>query len=617
MKVKKIKQKFEQKIDQIVLIVLVFMMVLMTGSIWNESAIRDEMPHIVAGYSYLTRFDYRINPEHPPLVKQLCALPLLLMEVNFPDHLPAWRENVNDQWELGDRFLYKSGNNADRMLFWGRIPVIILTILAAWVIYIWTSQLFGDKRAGLISFLLFILSPNIIAHGRYITTDMGVAAFSIFALYSWYRFLKKPSWKIFLIAAGLQAAMHLAKFSSPLFMPILLLMSGGAILFEQKQWDYRKRIKVFLGGFVLAAIIAYLLVGVWYQIFTFKMPLETQQQLIQASIEDSHFNNAGLATKLTNLSEITILRPYVQYLLGFFMVAAHASYGHTTYFLGEVGQNWWHYYYIAYLLKEPIASQLFFAVTIFTCLGLFGKWLFVKQSKGKKLWDFLRKYYVLIGFFCLILGFLYMGMRAKLQLGIRYIVPIFAYFYIILGGVSVVGVKTLLGEKLKNKKLKNGLVIFYIILGVWLFLTNLFVYPHYLAFFNQYIGGSENGWKYMVDSNLDWGQDLIRLKKYIKKNKIHDIKIDYFGGGNLDYYIGQDNYTLWGYDKGPTTGWLAISVNAIQWNSANKDEKLSYHWLTDKYKPVARIGNSIFVYYIEPTEQERLERIMERSQENI
>ena len=76
---------------------------------------------------------------------------------------------------------------------------------------------------------------------------------------------------------------------------------------------------------------------------------------------------------------------------------------------------------------------------------------------------------------------------------------------------------------------------------------------------------------------------------------MQDIKIDYFGGGDLDYYFGQGNYELWGFDREPTTGWLAISVNAIQWNSANDEEKQSYHWLTDKYEPVEKIGYSIFV----------------------
>ncbi|MBD3244522.1 MAG: phospholipid carrier-dependent glycosyltransferase [Candidatus Moranbacteria bacterium] len=598
---KKINKTIHKHANKIAFFFLGFMFLVMVGSMYNDTAIRDEMPHIVAGYSYLTQFDYRLNPEHPPLVKQLSAFPLLFMDINFPDQDPAWKNEVNDQWELGNTFLYKSGNDADKMIFWGRIPIVILTLLAAWIIFLWTARIFSSKIAGLLSMALFVFSPNIIAHGRFITTDMGVAAFSVFALYSWWSFLKNPNKKNFIIAALLQAALHLAKFSSPLFMPVLLLMTIFSIIFDKKDWNLKKRIKIFLGGFVFATLIAGLIIGAWYQIFMFKMPLEVQQDLIQASIADDHFNNAGLATKLTELSRISFLRPFVQYMLGFFMVAAHASYGHTTYFLGEVGQNWPHYYFVAYLLKEPIASQIILYLAIILSIASIVKFLKLNKNNSKRkglILEFLKKYNILVAFACLIGGFFFIGMRAKLQLGIRYIVPIFPYLYILISAITVLGVKYLFKEQLKQKTKKFFIVAFFVFLFFWLFVINILTFPAYLAYFNEYIGGSAQGWRYMIDSNLDWGQDLKRLKFFMKENNIKSIKVDYFGGGDLDYYLGKDNYTLWGYDKGPTKGWIAISVNAIQWNSANKGDKMSYHWLTDNYEPVKKIGNSIFVYHI-------------------
>ena len=589
-------ERIKKYADQIATALLGLMFLLAIGSMWNDSAIRDEMPHIVAGYSYLTMHDYRINPEHPPLIKQLCAAPLLFLDVNFPVHYKAWKDNVNDQWDLGDTFLYKSGNDADKMLFWGRIPVVILMILTGLVIYRWSSELFANKLAGLISLILFALSPNIIAHGRFITTDMGITAFSVFALYSWWKFLKKPTGKNFAVASILQALMHLAKFSSPIFLPIIGLMSLVALFSYKPEWTFWKRLRIFVGGTVLATIIAFAIVGVWYQFTMYKMPLDVQQRLIAESISDDRFRNLGLATKLTAMSNTPFLRPYTQYLLGFFMVAAHATYGHSTYFMGEVGQNWPEYYFIAYLLKEPIASQLFLLLSVISA-AIFAFLFFRSGEKKQNLARWFKNYGVVIPFIIIISIVMYMGMTAKLQLGIRYVIAIFPYLYIMIGGlIAFLWKKT---QSAQNKAWYNGFSLIVYLLAGWLLLANLLSYPHYLAYFNEYIGGGKNGWKYLIDSNLDWGQDLRRLKTYIDKNNITDIKVDYFGGGNLDYYLGSGNYSLWGFDRGPTTGWLAVSADAIQWNSANSGERMSYHWLTDNYEPVVKIGNSIFVYHIE------------------
>lgn len=589
-------ERVKKYADHIAAGLLGLMFLLAIGSMWNDSAIRDEMPHIVAGYSYLTMHDYRINPEHPPLIKQLCATPLLFLDVNFPVYYKAWKDNVNDQWDLGDTFLYKSGNDADKMLFWGRIPVVILMILTGLVIYRWSGELFSSKIAGLISLILFALSPNIIAHGRFITTDMGITAFSVFALYSWWKFLKKPTWKTFGIASILQALMHLAKFSSPIFLPIIGIMSLVALFSAKPEWTFWKRLRIFVGGTVLATIIAFAIVGTWYQFTMYKMPLDVQQRLIAESISDDRFRNLGLATKLTAMSNTPILRPYAQYLLGFFMVAAHATYGHSTYFMGEVGQNWPEYYFIAYLLKEPIASQLFLLLSIIGA-GVFTFLFFRNGEKKQYIARWFKSYGVIIPFLIIISIVMYMGMTAKLQLGIRYVIAIFPYLYIIIGGlIAFLWKKT---QASQNKIWYNGFSLLVYLLAGWLLLANLLSYPHYLSYFNEYIGGGKNGWKYLIDSNLDWGQDLRRLKTYIDKNNITDIKVDYFGGGNLDYYLGSGNYSTWGFDRGPTTGWLAVSADAIQWNSANSGERMSYHWLTDNYEPVAKIGNSIFVYHIE------------------
>jgi len=107
----------------------------MLHSSFQESATMDELAHIPAGYSYLKFRDNRLNPEHPPLLKDLSAIPLLFLNLKFPTDSPYWQEGVNSQWDMGRVFLYESGNNADQIIQWARIFPILLTLLTTVLVY--------------------------------------------------------------------------------------------------------------------------------------------------------------------------------------------------------------------------------------------------------------------------------------------------------------------------------------------------------------------------------------------------------------------------------------------------------------------------------------------------
>ncbi|MBI1838699.1 MAG: hypothetical protein HYR95_00105, partial [Candidatus Colwellbacteria bacterium] len=135
----------------------------------KESAIMDELAHIPAGYSYVKYLDYRLNPEHPPLIKMLAGLPLLYLNPTFPLESSAWKTDVNGQWEAGTKFLYESGNNADTIIRWARLGPMLVTLVLIFFIYLWSKELMGSWWA-LLPAGLFALSPTVLAHGHYVTT---------------------------------------------------------------------------------------------------------------------------------------------------------------------------------------------------------------------------------------------------------------------------------------------------------------------------------------------------------------------------------------------------------------------------------------------------------------
>src|SRR5579864_1946616 len=95
----------------------------------TDSAIMDELAHIPSGYGYVHNLDYRLNPEHPPLIKALAMLPVLFLQPNFPTQSDAWRNQVNAQWDMGAQFLYESGNDANEIVQTARIFPMLLTLL--------------------------------------------------------------------------------------------------------------------------------------------------------------------------------------------------------------------------------------------------------------------------------------------------------------------------------------------------------------------------------------------------------------------------------------------------------------------------------------------------------
>ena len=141
------------------------MLALMLGSSWNDSATFDEVAHIPSGYTALKYQDSRLNPEHPPLIKDLAALPLLFMNLNFDLRPDFWQNsNVNDrQWQAGHALLYEFGNNPDRILFAARFPIMFLAVLLGWLLYRWIRNIYGF-RVGLLTLFFYATSPTILAH---------------------------------------------------------------------------------------------------------------------------------------------------------------------------------------------------------------------------------------------------------------------------------------------------------------------------------------------------------------------------------------------------------------------------------------------------------------------
>ncbi len=339
----------------IALVMLGFMFVLMFFSAWDDSAIMDELAHIPAGYSYLTQQDYRLNPEHPPLIKDLAAFPLLYLGLNFPTDIKAWKDDINGQWDIGRIFLYESGNDADKILHFSRFPIMLLAIFFGWMIFRWVRRIYGDK-VGLLTLFFFVLSPTFLAHSRYVTTDLAAAFGFFIGITAFINFLyrqKTPAAKKSLIVCGIVFGIaEMLKFSLVLLAPLYIIF--GLLWVVLENWQERKKIfkesLKMLGKIAAIGAIGVVLIAIVYQFHIWNYP--AQRQAADTSFILTSFNFRPLANLIVWMSDKPVLAGLGQYFLGVLMVLQRGTGGNTAYFLGEVSAVGWKYYFpVLYLFK--------------------------------------------------------------------------------------------------------------------------------------------------------------------------------------------------------------------------------------------------------------------------
>jgi 4-amino-4-deoxy-L-arabinose transferase-like glycosyltransferase len=203
----------------------ILLLVFCALSLWsmhNESLTGDEVTHLPAGYSYLATGRFELNPQHPPLVKMVAAAPLLGFGLWPVEAFPEWASRA--EWGFGRQFLFQNRVGPERLVFWGRIGPLLVSLVLLVALWRWARDLHG-VGGGLLALCLAALAPDLLAHGHLVTTDAGVAAFLVLALWSFWRASRAggPRWSVLAgLGLGLAlAAKYLAVFFLPVF-PLLL-----------------------------------------------------------------------------------------------------------------------------------------------------------------------------------------------------------------------------------------------------------------------------------------------------------------------------------------------------------------------------------------------------------
>ncbi len=630
---------------------LAVILALMLGSSWNDSAIIDELAHVPAGYAYVFLRDYRLNPEHPPLIKMLAALPLAFTDLNFPTNAKSWTEDINGQWTQGAIFLYESGNNPDTILRLMRLPLMGLAVLFGWMLFVWTRRHFDD-RVALLTLFFYAFSPTFITHSRFVTTDLGAAFGFFIGIAAFLAFLRDPTPRSIIIAGLALGAAQLLKFSLILLVPVwAVLLVAWAASQTHRRWSERMRLFLALLIKIIAiAAVAVVLIWIVYAYTVWNYPADRQYRDAEFILESFRFRS--WVTFDLWLIAHDFLRPLGQYVLGLFMVLQRAAGGNTQYFLGEVSAAGdVRYFPVLYLLKEPLALHILSAIALWFALRRI--WSAPEKSLAAAL-AWIRDHFIQFSAIAFIAIYWLSSLSSSLNIGVRHVLPTFPFIFLLvskeivawLRGTAREGEVTSWWDWLRRiyriyiASIPRYLVAYGLI--AWMAVSVIIAFPHYLSYYNELAplaarsvraaaptlhrdlplrgraGGTDRGYLIGVDSNYDWGQDLKRLRDFVETNGIQKIAVDYFGGGSPAYYLGE-KFEPWssakGYPselgRGPSTSsgqtpegvWFAVSAT-FQMGAYGQPVKGfirkpedSYEWLKP-FRPVARAGKSIFIYQL-------------------
>lgn len=621
----------------------------------GDSAIDDELAHIPAGYGYVHELSYDLNPEHPPLVKALAMLPVeIFVNPTFPVNIPAWTTEVNGEWDMGTAFLYQAGNNANEIIQVGRVMPILITILTIILVYFLARRMVGTLWALLPTFM-FAFDPTVLGQGHYVTTDLGAAFGIVLGTFFFLKYIESPSTKHLWWAGVAFGVAQLTKFSTPLLVPLFIFL---IIVLAVRDGNFWRRLGHYAWKLLLIFVIGYaIIVYPVYTLFTANYPIQKQ-------VSDTATTLASFATGPTPagkmcdgmrcfadadiwMSKNYVTRPLAEYMLGILMALQRVDGGNTIYFLGAVrGTGGWTYFPVLFLLKEPIPTL----IIVFLALVL-ALWWTVKRTlnnrggRGPTVRQRMRAYlahhfgeFSLASFVVLYWGY---SMHSPLNIGIRHILPTIPLIFILAAVVwkkwimqldwRTIGTRSAsftgsAAAVARSFAASIAKYIFLILLLAWLLLETLLAAPYFLSYFNEFGGGVWGGYHFVDDSNYDWGQDLLRLQAWVNANpQVGTIAVDYFGGGDPQYYLGDKEVNWWSARGNPADQgihWLAVSVNTLELATQplapgqTRNASDTYSWLTALRPPAdasgtwlggdmgnvpapdARAGTSIFIYHL-------------------
>ena len=477
-------------------------------SIRHLSQTFDESAHMYSGMEYWQHGDFGVNPEHPPLVKLLATLPLLNLGIKVsppPDMFFRYASGFG-----GVQFLYS--NDAERLMFRSRLAASLLTLLLAILVFAAGREMFGAESA-LLSLLILVFEPNILANGALVTTDIGATCGIFAAIYFFYRYAKKRTVGR-LITCGIVAGLALATKHSALFVFPLFVLFAIMELFLQPSTSQsgstpQPRLSQAAQWVGSVAVICLVSVAVLWSFYGFRYHARPGALQMNPPLE---VYVQGLSHPWQARATITLSHSHLlpeSYVYGFSDLEIISEQGRPTFILGKLyGSGRWFYFPAAFLIKSTLGFLLLLILLIFA-----------KNLRGVE-----KRREVL---YIALPASIYFGITliSRLDLGFRHLLPVFPFLIVLISA----GAWGLIQQSRSWAYVVAVLLLMHIA-------SSVHAFPYYLSYSNEAWGGPKNTHKFMSDASVGWGSSLKAVREYIAARHITNCWFAYSGIAPFSYY---------------------------------------------------------------------------------
>jgi hypothetical protein len=547
-------------------IFLAALIVVLVTQLWTSirqlSITSDEIDHLHAGYRYLQCNDFGWNPEHPPLVKIVAALPLMAMSIKDPIPHPCGMANSKDiDFVVGHDFIFA---NPETMLTAARWAASLFSVFLLLTVWFFARRLFGLPVA-IISGVLLAFDPNVLANGALVTTDVAASLGFLLAVYTLHRYATEPN-HTRLMAVALATGFALCVKHSAILLAVILpvLLLSDAILFGQK--EVSRRLLRYAGALIIVGAIAFTVLWACYGFRYAARPgaaaVWSPPQLPRA--------HGVVATKLIPQLQRWHLMPQA-YLAGLQDVLVQSEVGEPYFLLGRFYRtgNWFYF---------PVAAAIKYTLPVFLTVLVSGlSWGFWRHKS--------RELLFLIGPVILYLVF---TMSSRLNIGSRHLLPVLP-FLMIFAAAGTWG-------WVRNREWAKFAVA--AILGFQIF-TSLHAFPNYLSYSNELWGGPSETYRFIAASDVDWGQAEKMARDYIAKT--HPPNCFFL----RTYHSRNDDYGIpcrgiseiqWDQLETPFTGTMIVSSAVADGVGLGRMSAPTRRVFRNQ-KPVTKIGGSALLVY--------------------
>jgi len=543
------------------IILLAFLAIFFFRGLYMNSyhSLTSDEPVIYTGLALWKTGDFAHSPTHPPGMKLLMAWFTLPLGLNVP--IPQGFPNV-DEFLYGKLLTFQYNQSIfEKFIFWSRMPSLLLGLLAALYVYWWASEV-TNRKSALFAVALFVFFPSIIALSAISDNDIMVAAFFIMTLYHFKHYIQSGETRDAALTGLCLGVALLSKHTGILLIPLMLLASVILLFtehpvpmlkkFRTEHKSLARKIFAILAFFVFIGVVSAFVVNAGYFFqgtFTPLREYKFEHEFLPGSNSPA-------------LNWLPVPLPY-WYLKGLGSSQIFAKDPH--YFRGQwVTTEDWYFFIFSFLVKTPLAMLIMLGIALA---------LYPKLKHGRTI-DMTLILLTVVGIT------LFFSVK-QYKLGIRHLLPIYPLLFVLLA--------MLWQYAQEHVTLKRAL---YVLFG-WYLISTVMVHPYYLSYFNELIGGSANGHKYFLDSNVDWGQDLNAVKDWMDERGLSEIGLSYYGS-DVPELRGIRSHLI---PCERTPGKHVLSINNLHGLLFTGQPKDCYAWLRN-VPPSDRIAHSILVFDI-------------------